>query len=63
MTRDGTNPRGERNGHAVLTEKDVLEIRRRYAAGGVTQQALADEYGMARSSISGYTTGHRWGWL
>ena len=63
MRRDGTISRGERNGHAVLTESQVLEIRRRYAAGGITQQALADEYGMARSSISGYTNGHRWGWL
>jgi hypothetical protein len=35
-----------------LTEEQVLEIRRRYADGGVTQQALGDEYGVARSLIS-----------
>ena len=35
-----------------LTEAHVEEIRERYLAGGVTQQAIADEYGVARSYIS-----------
>ena len=43
---------GEACGTAKLTNKKVLEIRERYAAGGVTQQALADEFNVARSLIS-----------
>lgn len=50
--------RGTRNGLAKLTEDAVREIRRRYAAGRagtgprVSQQALADEYGVNQSKIS-----------
>lgn len=43
---------GEANGLAKLTAEKVLAIRRRYAAGGVTMQALADEYGVAITNIS-----------
>lgn len=35
-----------------LTEDDVLELRRRYADGGVTQKELAKEFGVDKSSIS-----------
>ena len=35
-----------------LTDAQMEEIRERYLAGGVTQQVLADEYGVARSYIS-----------
>lgn len=35
-----------------LTEAAVLAIRTRYATGGVTQQALADEYGVSFQLIS-----------
>lgn len=38
--------RGETN-HSKLTETQVREMRRRYAAGGVTQQQLADELGVS----------------
>jgi hypothetical protein len=44
-------PRGERSGAAKLTEVDVRTIRIRYAGGGVTQQRLADEYGVVNSLI------------
>ncbi len=44
-------PRGERSGAAKLTEADVRAIRARYAAGGITQQRLADEYGVTNSLI------------
>lgn len=44
-------PRGERNGRAKLTAAAVRVIRRRYATGGVSQQALANEFGVARSLI------------
>lgn len=43
-------------GSAVNTSKlsgdDVLEIRARYASGRVTQQSLADEFGVSQHAVS-----------
>ena len=47
----GGNQKGEEIGNSKLTEKQVLEIRNRYDAGGITQQKLADDYGVTRSLI------------
>ena len=44
-------PRGERNGMAKLTEKDVAEIRHCYAHRYFTQQDLADIFEVDRSNI------------
>jgi hypothetical protein len=44
--------RGERHARSKLTETTVRDIRSRYAAGGISQQALADEYGTIQSAIS-----------
>lgn len=54
---------GERNPHAKVTEEWVREIRERYAAGGVTQEKLAVEYGITRSAVSRIVTGSNWGHL
>ena len=57
----GRNARGEQNGHAKLTNKQVSEIRRRLAGaprGMVTQ--LAWEYGVAQSAISFIKLRQRW---
>ena len=51
---------GEKNGAAKLTADQALEIFRRYQAGGVTQQELADEYGVDRSNISRIASGENW---
>ena len=45
-------PFGERNPKHKLTDAEIAEIRRRYDAGNVTQQALADEYGLHYSQVS-----------
>lgn len=50
--RHGTRPRGEINGHAVLTEDDVLKIRSMIASGAVTQSQMADEYRISRGHMS-----------
>ncbi len=50
--RDGTLVTGERHPLAKLTETQVAEIRRRYAAGGVFQHELAREFGVAQSNVS-----------
>ena len=49
MVRHGTAPRGERNGLAELTADAVREIRRRRALGE-TWQALADAFGVAKTT-------------
>lgn len=38
---------GEANGRAMLTEANVLEIRARYAEGGVLQRELAVDFGVS----------------
>lgn len=45
-------PRGEDHEMAKLTEVQVREIRRRYAAGGIFQYTLAAEFGVAQTLIS-----------
>ncbi len=50
--RHGTNIVGTRNGRAKVTEEDVIEIRQRYAAGRMSQQTLADEFGLNQTNVS-----------
>lgn len=52
--------RGSQNGQAKLTEDDALEIRERYAAGGVSQYALAAEYGVHQSAVWHVINGTGW---
>lgn len=49
--------RGSGNGHAKLTEADVAVIR---AAEGVTQQKLADMYGVTQPTISEIRARKHW---
>lgn len=42
--------RGEASGSAVLTEALVIEMRRAYAAGGVSMADVAARFGVARST-------------
>jgi len=51
MRRLGRQARGEKNSHAKLTAADVAEIRRIYAAGGVSQPTLAKRYGVTHPMI------------
>lgn len=48
----GNHPRGERNGRARITWLIAREIRRLYAAGGISQQKLADKFGMGQPTVS-----------
>lgn len=43
---------GSSHHHARLTEECVRKIRQRYAAGGITQTALAVEFGISQTVIS-----------
>jgi len=49
--RDGTDQHGERGPGAKLTWAEVMDIRQRYAAGGVFQRELASEYRVTRQTI------------
>jgi hypothetical protein len=52
---------GDDNPRAVLAAAEVPRIRERYAAGGVTQEELAAEYGVSRSAIGCALRGISWG--
>jgi hypothetical protein len=58
----GTNQCGERHGCAKLTEEQVLEIRRRSAAGE-TNAALSKEFGVVPSAIWNIFNRKRWAHL
>jgi hypothetical protein len=51
MVEKGRSLSGERNPNAKLTATDAAEIRRRYAAGGITQRELAEEYGVVEGCV------------
>ena len=58
--RHGTDQFGEKNTQAVLVESQVVEIRVRYAAGGVRQVDLAKEFGVSKRAISKISRGIMW---
>jgi DNA-binding transcriptional regulator YiaG len=62
--RHGTsqNPRfqGEDHPGAKLTWEQVREIRKRYTTGGVTQTALAAEYGVGATNLGHLLAGQTW---
>lgn len=59
MVAKGRSAHGERNGRAKLAKDDVWAIRTRYAAGE-TQAALAREWGLGRSTVSGIVRHQTW---
>lgn len=48
---------GERHHNAKLSNAQVLEIRARYGAGGITQYELATEFAVRQTTISRYVRG------
>ena len=62
-THPEMRPTGERNGRAVLTVKDVMEIRRRLAFRGPGAETVTDvaiEFGLTKSAVSKIITGRTW---
>jgi DNA-binding transcriptional regulator YiaG len=53
----GTRAWGERHGSAKLTLQQVLQIR---ASQNVSQQELAERFGVYQSCISNIRAGRRW---
>jgi hypothetical protein len=58
--RKARRPRGSRQHAAKLTEGQVLDLRARYAAGGVSQKELAAEYGVSHALVSNIITRRIW---
>ena len=52
--------KGERNGRAMLTKDQVIEIRHRYAEGGVTLRHLGEEFGVCPATASHIVQGRNW---
>tara|TARA_R110002126_G_C10230137_1_gene479968 strand:- start:74 stop:589 length:516 start_codon:yes stop_codon:yes gene_type:complete len=52
--------RGENQGHAIMTEKDVLEIREKYALGNISLNDIAKEYNCSKSCIGSIITRKSW---
>ena len=52
--------RGEACGMSKLTEADVGEIRQLYAAGGVLQRELGEQFGVAPHTVSRIVHRKRW---
>lgn len=59
MVARGRSPRGSRSGASKLTERQVVEIRARQAAGEL-HRVLAAEYGVSRVTITNIVTGKTW---
>lgn len=60
--RDGTHTRGERAWKVKLTEAEVADCRRRYAAGESIAQ-IASVYGLSRQGMGSVIRGINWAWL
>ena len=58
-SKGGSLP-GELNPRSVLTKEAVAAIRQRHAAGGITQQELADSYGVRHTQISRIVRNKLW---
>lgn len=56
----GRHIRGERSGTAILNRAQVVDIRRRYERGGVTQRQLAQFYGVHIMTISDIVNHKTW---
>lgn len=61
--RHGTTAKGPTIGSVRLTVEAVDDIRRRYAAGGISMQRLADEHGVAKRTVLDVLHRRTWRWL
>lgn len=52
-------PRGDRNHNTKIPDATVMEMRRLYAAGGVSQNALADRFGIKRNQAQDLISGRK----
>lgn len=60
--KHGTESRGSKNGHARLTEAQVVEIRAAIA-GGQAKKDIAARFSVSPSTISAIARGANWSWV
>ena len=48
----GRTSMGSRHPNSKLSEEDVMKIRERYARGDISQQSLAEEFGVSQFTVS-----------
>lgn len=53
-------PRGETSGMSKTTSDDVRKMRAAYAAGGISQDALAKQYGLTQVAVSSIIRRKTW---
>ena len=58
--RKGRIRHGEDHRHAKLTERSVIEIRKRHSLGPVNYRELGQEYGVARETIGSVIRRRSW---
>lgn len=46
-----------------LFESDIIEIRQLYAAGGITQSQIAEQFGIIKQTVSEIIAGEKWAWV
>ena len=61
--RHGRVPLGERVINSKLTKEEVIQIRKRYAAGGISQEKLGQLYNVSGVNIYFIVSRKSWGWL
>jgi hypothetical protein len=56
----GRNLFGSKHNMAKLREDQVIEIRRRFASGGISSAQLGREYGVCPTTINAIVAGRIW---
>lgn len=60
MIKKGRGRKGEKHGNAKLTNANVIFARRRYSAGGISQQKLAEILGVSQATLWRAIRGRTW---
>ena len=61
--RHGRTPRGSKNGRCRVTERQVIEMRKKYNGNHGEVASIAREYGLSRSATFSILKGINWSWL
>lgn len=56
----GNKPFGENHYFAKISEKDVIEIKRKYSLGNISTRKLATQYNIGKSQIHAIIVGKKW---
>lgn len=57
---NGLMARGERSANTKLKDADIITMRKEYATGQITHQALANRFGIGRKAVTKIINRQRW---